>query len=400
MANENCEILFDYLKSILYDSTTQSIEIDSLDPDFQKLGMGLQFLDHAVQEMKQCSAALSKGNLSEFKPSRDNFLCDNLKNIHANLEHLTWQAQQVAKGDYSQHVSYLGEFSKSFNSMTEQLKEREKQLKSEAALEKKHAETVFKYNKLLLELIRHSNDDILVTNLEQSHILYSSHNKVRVEQENEILTYFFTKINHPCEWNMKNKENQYYHIVTVTMEWESEQSYAHFIHDITLEKHEQERLHKEAHFDALTKVGNRYYFQDEMTKLLKNKTPATICYCDLDHLKYVNDTFGHEHGDKYICDFVSCLKKHIREDDIVARLGGDEFCILFKNGPLYSINKKMEKINEEFIQSSTEYPKSFSYGTVFIDSNHEKISLKQILQIADQRMYSQKRNRKMNRDKK
>lgn len=194
MANENCEILFDYLRSILYDSTPTQIDVHSLDEDFQKLGMGLQFLDHAINELKQCSTALAKGNLSEFNPSRDNFLCDNLKNIHANLEHLTWQAKQVAKGDYSQHVSYMGDFSNSFNQMTEQLKEREEHLKSEAELEKKHAETVNKYNQLLLELIRQSNDDVLITNIDQSTILYSSHNKVRVEQENEILYYFYSHI--------------------------------------------------------------------------------------------------------------------------------------------------------------------------------------------------------------
>ena len=218
MANENCEILFEYLRSILYDSSPTQIDIHSLDPDFQKLGMGLQFLDHAIQEMKQCSTALAKGNLSEFNPSRDNFLCANLKNIHANLEHLTWQAKQVAKGDYSQHVSYMGDFSNSFNQMTEQLKEREEHFKSEAELEKKHAETVNKYNQLLLELIRQSNDDVLITNIDQSTILYSSHNKVRVEQENEILYYFFTQIKQPCGWNMKDKDNRYYHIVTISME--------------------------------------------------------------------------------------------------------------------------------------------------------------------------------------
>lgn len=68
MANENCEILFEYLRSILYDSSPTQIDTASLDPDFQKLGMGLQFLDHAIQEMKQCSTALAKGNLSEFNP--------------------------------------------------------------------------------------------------------------------------------------------------------------------------------------------------------------------------------------------------------------------------------------------------------------------------------------------
>lgn len=392
MANENCEILFEYLRSILYDSSPTQIDIQSLDPDFQKLGMGLQFLDHAIQEMKQCSTALAKGNLSEFNPSRDNFLCANLKNIHANLEHLTWQAKQVAKGDYSQHVSYMGDFSNSFNQMTEQLKEREEHFKSEAELEKKHAETVNKYNQLLLELIRQSNDDVLITNIDQSTILYSSHNKVRVEQENEILYYFFTQIKQPCGWNMKDKDNRYYHIVTISMEWQDKPSFAHFIHDITQEKKEQDQLHKQAHMDALTQVGNRYYFQDEMQKLLESKTSATLCYCDLDHLKYVNDNYGHDKGDTYICDFVEILKSNIREDDIIARLGGDEFCILFKNGSIDSINSKMKLINEEFSKQASGYPQSFSFGTVYIDGNKDT-SLLKILQTADQRMYAQKRKK-------
>lgn len=392
MANENCEILFEYLRSILYDSSPTQIDIHSLDPDFQKLGMGLQFLDHAIQKMKQCSTALAKGNLSEFNPSRDNFLCANLKNIHANLEHLTWQAKQVAKGDYSQHVSYMGDFSNSFNQMTEQLKEREERFKSEAELEKKHAETVNKYNQLLLELIRQSNDDVLITDIDQSTILYSSHNKVRVEQENEILYYFYKNINNPCEWNMKDKDNRYYHIVTISMEWQDKPSFAHFIHDITQEKKEQDQLHKQAHMDALTQVGNRYYFQDEMHKLLDSKTSATLCYCDLDHLKYVNDNYGHDKGDTYICDFVEILKSNIREDDIIARLGGDEFCILFRNGSIDSINSKMKLINEEFSKQASGYPQSFSFGTVYIDGNKDT-SLLKILQTADQRMYAQKRKK-------
>ena len=112
MEDRNCQLLFEYLRSILYDPKPASLDIELLDEPFQKLGMGLQYLDHAVREMKTYSAALSNGNLTDFTPSRDNFLCENLKNIHANLNHLTWQAKQVAKGDYSQTVSYLGEFSK------------------------------------------------------------------------------------------------------------------------------------------------------------------------------------------------------------------------------------------------------------------------------------------------
>ena len=136
MEEKNCEILFEYLRDIIYDSENAKLDLEQLDPPFWKLGKDLQYLDKAVKEMKRYSAEISKGNLSIEAPGRDNFLCENLKNIHANLNHLTWQAKQVAKGDYSQSVSYLGEFSEAFNTMTKQLKEREEELEEVAYRDK------------------------------------------------------------------------------------------------------------------------------------------------------------------------------------------------------------------------------------------------------------------------
>ena len=104
---DNCEQVFEYLRSILYDDKVNALQIDDLEPAFEKLGKGMQYLEQAVREMKEYSAAISVGNLSVEAPPRENFLCKNLKNIHANLNHLSWQAKQVAKGDYSQSVSYL-----------------------------------------------------------------------------------------------------------------------------------------------------------------------------------------------------------------------------------------------------------------------------------------------------
>ena len=52
MEDRNCELLFEYLRSILYDSEVKTLEIDSLDEPFRKLGMGLQYLETAVKEMK------------------------------------------------------------------------------------------------------------------------------------------------------------------------------------------------------------------------------------------------------------------------------------------------------------------------------------------------------------
>ena len=90
MEKDNCEMLFEYLKSILYDSPIRPLHVEELDAPYRKLGLGLQYLQKAVEEMQAYTKDLSQGNLSGEFPARDNFLCANLKNLHANLNHLTW----------------------------------------------------------------------------------------------------------------------------------------------------------------------------------------------------------------------------------------------------------------------------------------------------------------------
>lgn len=73
-----------------------------------------------------------------------------------------------------------------------------------------------------------------------------------------------------------------------------------------------------------------------------------ICYCDLDHLKYVNDNHGHTEGDDYIRSFVEATQHHIRDDDVFARLGGDEFCIIFRDCQRATVEERMAQIQQDF----------------------------------------------------
>ena len=73
---------------------------------------------------------LSKGQICDIETSRDNFLASPFKELHSQLLHLTWQTKQVANGDYSQRVDFMGEFSEAFNSMIVSLDNREKQLRN------------------------------------------------------------------------------------------------------------------------------------------------------------------------------------------------------------------------------------------------------------------------------
>jgi hypothetical protein len=82
-----------------------------------------------MQEIHAFVIPLSKGELTEIKTSPKNFFGSPFKELHSRLLHLTWQANQVANGDYSQRVDFMGEFSEAFNNMIEALNHNEKALK-------------------------------------------------------------------------------------------------------------------------------------------------------------------------------------------------------------------------------------------------------------------------------
>lgn len=405
MEEKNCEVLFEYLRSILYDSKVRKPDIDSLDEPYRKLGMGLQYLDQAVEEMKRYSAALSRGNLSVDVPGRENFLCENLKNIHANLNHLTWQAKQVAKGDYSQNVSYLGEFSEAFNTMTKQLHERERFLKQEAEREKEHAQVMESYNQLLAELIGRSEEDVLVTSAESDRILYCNQTKEVESREIYQVCLAQGRLNaekrrrkdesYDWVWEAEDSKQRYYKVITAYLEWQGEKAFAHIIRDVTAEKKREEELEMEAYLDMLTGIGNRHMFKEEAARLLDSGDHLVFCYCDLDHLKYVNDKYGHAEGDWYLKYFVTMVKRYIRKEDVFVRLGGDEFCIILKKCSKKKAQEKFARILQLFGQQEIRpYPKSFSYGIVEVKKGHDEISLEEIVEKADAVMYEQKRRHK------
>ena len=120
------DYIFGYLENIIYKPQAPRPGIESLPESFRETGMGLQYLDSLVLEAKTFAKELALGNLNQPLPSPENEIASSLKMLHSSLKHLTWQTQQVAKGDYSQRVSFMGDFSAAFNNMIEQLEQRRK----------------------------------------------------------------------------------------------------------------------------------------------------------------------------------------------------------------------------------------------------------------------------------
>lgn len=109
--------------------------------------------------------------------------------------------------------------------------------------------------------------------------------------------------------------------------------YVGFFTDISSLKRHQEQLERIAHFDVLTGIPNRFLLVDRMRQaiaLAKTRTHRLIavCYLDLDGFKQINDSYGHETGDRLLMEMGVRFREQLRDGDTVARLGGDEFILL------------------------------------------------------------------------
>ena len=94
-------------------------------------------------------------------------------------------------------------------------------------------------------------------------------------------------------------------------------------------------LQEQAQHDALTKLPNRVLFIDRLKQSIKNaprnKENFAVLFIDLDHFKEINDSFGHDFGDKLLIIVANHLESTVRASDSVARMGGDEFTVLLNN---------------------------------------------------------------------
>lgn len=186
-----------------------------------------------------------------------------------------------------------------------------------------------------------------------------------------------------------------------------------------LEQEIQERMKAEAEVriltltDELTGLYNRRGFfllaEQQLKIALRTQTPCCLLFADLDGLKQVNDSCGHEYGDKLIIQAAHLLKQTFRDADIITRLGGDEFAVLILTGSDRSneLRHRLQGNIDRFNQTCTLhpssnlsanhesgeaslYPLSMSIGIQFCSASHE-VSLEDLLAQADQLMYDEKR---------
>ncbi|MET0105022.1 MAG: EAL domain-containing protein [Sedimenticola sp.] len=102
--------------------------------------------------------------------------------------------------------------------------------------------------------------------------------------------------------------------------------------DITERRRQEEQIIHQAHYDSLTELPNRFLAMDRLSQLIneanRNRAKVAILFLDLDDFKKINDTLGHDTGDKLLQEAALRLTDGVRRGDTVGRLGGDEFIVL------------------------------------------------------------------------
>lgn len=118
------ELLFSYLRQILYDPEHAALPDQAFSPAQQKLADGLRVVHSFLVEERQFCAKLSQGIITDAAvPSRENVLSAPLKEVHGMLRHLLWLMDEVRKGDYHQRLNFANDLSDSFNQMVDSLVE-------------------------------------------------------------------------------------------------------------------------------------------------------------------------------------------------------------------------------------------------------------------------------------
>ncbi len=151
--------------------------------------------------------------------------------------------------------------------------------------------------------------------------------------------------------------------------------------------------------DELTGLYNRRFFEEFARRTLKRSQRYEEKFClvvfDLNRLKHINDTYGHQCGDEIIRTFARTLRESFRETDILGRYGGDEFVGVFLESDRDFLHRRLEEVLDKLKDSpvvleNREVVCSFSYGIASFPEDGD--SYNKLVSVADTNMYNYKKS--------
>jgi diguanylate cyclase (GGDEF)-like protein/PAS domain S-box-containing protein len=167
--------------------------------------------------------------------------------------------------------------------------------------------------------------------------------------------------------------------------------------DISERKRYEEEIFRLAHYDKVTGLANRVLFQHRLQQNIqiakRSGQSLALMYLDLDRFKEINDTLGHEMGDRLLESVASRLKECVRSSDTVARLGGDEFTIILNHQNRLAdveivAQEVLDQLAQPFLLAGEEMYVNASIGITV--SPEDGSEAEELLRNADQAMYAAK----------
>jgi diguanylate cyclase (GGDEF)-like protein len=150
------------------------------------------------------------------------------------------------------------------------------------------------------------------------------------------------------------------------------------------------RTELQATTDGLTGLINRRTFEERARKLLTDNTEFALAMCDLDHFKKLNDTYGHEAGDRALRLFGKVVRDSVRDGDIVARYGGEEFVVILPDVDDRHAREILERLQTKIAASQADAgvpPFTISCG---VASTSLSRNLEELYRVADVALYQAK----------
>ncbi len=157
------------------------------------------------------------------------------------------------------------------------------------------------------------------------------------------------------------------------------------------------KMQEMAAFDELTDIYNRRFGLQRLKEEYRRAERMNGCLClimfDIDHFKYINDTYGHQAGDYVLATFAKILKSSFREEDVVMRYGGEEFLCGLSNLAECDAHLRAEQVRRKVEKTQIKWRGETIRITVscgisgFDDSTAKKKSLEELIREADERLY-------------
>lgn len=350
------------------------------------------------------------------------------------VRRLTAVVQKISKGN--RHViaqveatDEIGSLANAFNQMTQNVNQLIIDLEDEVGGHKRTAENLRK----LSQAIEQSPVSVMITNLEgnieyvnpefskcagySSEEVMGKNPRFMKSGQMQASQYrnMWNVISAGQSWsgelyNRKKNGDLFWENVTISPIKNKQGKTTHYLaikEDISLRKDYEERLLYQANYDKLTELPNRVLAYDRLQQAVVSSAREgkriSVLYMDFDHFKNINDTLGHEAGDKFLIEMANRLKACVRDVDTVARLGGDEFLVMMTEvGDHHAVNEAMyiasiqakaheimELVAQPCLVNGVEFSVTVSVGIAIFPRDGEDPHM--LLRNADTAMYRSKR---------